>query len=133
MVCAPKYRFSVPEGLVESNLESNLGATSFNSERPSGIMDERASIGARLLQDGSAAVFIAITDAKGQSIREVLLVSRFGLSGPAALDRDRPARITHEGGRFQTIFQGDGNVVTYRRYEDGSLGAPVWASGFTEP
>ena len=123
-----KYRFSVPEGLVESN----LGATSFNSERSSGVMDERASVGARLLEDGSAAVFIAITDVKGQPIREVLLVSRFGLSGPAA-SQDRSARITHEGGRFQTIFQGDGNVVTYRRHEDGSLGAPVWASGFVEP
>ena len=121
-----KYRFSVPEGLVESN----LGATSFNSERTTGIMDERASVGARLLGDGSAAVFVAITDRRGDPVREVLLVSKYGLVGSAA---PQVARITHEGGRFQTIFQGDGNIVTYRRHGDGSLGAPVWASGFTEP
>ena len=75
-----KYRFSVREALVESN----LGATTFNTERPDGHLDERASIGARLLPDGSPAIFIAIADHKGDPIREILLISRYGLSGPAA-------------------------------------------------
>ena len=41
--------------------------------------------------------------------------------------------VVHDGGRFATAFQGDGNLVTYRRNPDGSLGAAVWASGFSEP
>ena len=41
--------------------------------------------------------------------------------------------IVHDGGKFATAFQGDGNLVTYRRNPNGTLGAPVWASGFSEP
>jgi hypothetical protein len=45
------------------------------------------------------------------------------------------SRFVHPGGRFVTTFQGDGNIVTYRALPDGSpnFGAPVWASGFSEP
>ena len=43
-------------------------------------------------------------------------------------------RMIHDGGRFLTVFQGDGNIVTYRRDPTTSaIGPPVWASGYVEP
>ena len=41
--------------------------------------------------------------------------------------------LISNNGKFAFVIQGDGNAVTYRRNQDGSLGAAVWASGYTEP
>src|SRR3990167_622812 len=74
-----KSRFSVQQGKVESN----LGAHSFNLERESGELDEMVLCGARILEDGSGAFFVAIADKQGDPVREVLVVSKHGMSGPA--------------------------------------------------
>ena len=42
-------------------------------------------------------------------------------------------RLVSANGKFATIQQGDGNLVTYRRNQDGALGPAVWASGYVEP
>ena len=117
-----KYRFSVPEALVESN----LGATTFNTERTDGRLDERASVGARLLADGSAAVFIAVAEARGQPIREILLVSRNGMAGPAAPQGggSPPNELVSPGGTYRLSLQDDKGFVLYFMHADGS-GTPV--------
>ena len=48
--------------------------------------------------------------------------------GPAAGDM-----LISKNGKFATLQQGDGNLVTYKRNPDGSLGTFVWASGYVGP
>ena len=107
-----KDRYSVKQELVESN----LGAISFNIERPSGELDEMGLIGVRLLPDGSGAFFVAIADAQGQPVREILVASRHGLSGPAAV----ATSFRSDDGRYLYNVQGDptpefpsGRIVQY--------------------
>ena len=109
-----KDRYSVKQELVESN----LGAHSFNIERPSGELDEMVLSGARLLPDGSGAFFVAIADAQGQPVREILVASRHGLSGPAAAGSGSGFRS--DDGRYFYNVQGDatpefprGRIVQY--------------------
>lgn len=60
----------------------------------------------------------------------VPIIAAGGIEGTAIIG----GRIVHEGGRYLTIFQGDGNIVTHTRDPvTGALGPPVWASGYTEP
>ena len=104
-----KGRFSVKQDLVESN----LGAHSFNIERPSGELDELVHTGGRLLGDGSGCFFVAIADKQGDPVREVLVVSRHGLSGPAASVGAVGSFLRAPGGQTELHCQGDGNAVMY--------------------
>lgn len=59
----------------------------------------------------------------------VPIIAAGGITGTAIVG----GRMIHEGGRYLTTFQNDGNIVTYRRDPaTGSTGPPVWASGYTE-
>ena len=103
-----KYRTSVDEGKVESN----LGSVSHNTRRPNGELDERVQYGGRLLGDGTPAFFVSLGIHKGDPVTEHLVVSRHGVSGPAAPRAATSGRVYHEGGRFVTIYGADGHVVT---------------------
>ena len=123
-----KYRTSVNESLVESN----LGSVSHNTRRPTGKLDERVQYGGRLLGDGTPAFFVSLGINKGDPVSEQLVVSRHGLSGPAAPrpGRAQSGRFYHEGGRFVTTYQDDGQVVTRDTHgtADESQWEPVWSS-----
>ena len=111
-----KGRFSVKQDLVESNLGSN----SYNIERPSGELDEMVLTGARLLPDGSGCFFVAIADKQGDSVREILVASRHGLSGPAAPAQAKVTRFYTDGGKFCFNFQDDGSVPSGVVYDTKS-------------
>ena len=121
-----KYRTSVEDNLVESN----LGSVSHNTRRANGELDERVQYGGRLLGDGTPAFFVALGIKKGDPVSEQLVVSRHGLSGPAAARSAASGRMYHEGGRFVTIYGDDGHVVTYdmHRTSDEPQWNPVWSS-----
>ena len=60
----------------------------------------------------------------------VPIIAAAGIEGTAIIG----GRVIHDGGRFLSVFQGDGNIVTYRRDPTTSAtGPPVWASGYVEP
>ena len=124
-----KYRTSVDDGKVESN----LGSVSHNTRRPNGELDERVQYGGRLLGDGTPAFFVALAINKGDPVSEHLVISRHGLSGPAApssVGAAQSGRFVHEGGRFVTTYQGDGHVVTRDTHgtADEAQWEPVWSS-----
>ena len=117
-----KDRYSVKQELVESN----LGSISFNIERPSGELDEMGLIGVRLLPDGSGAFFVAIADAQGQPVREILVASRHGLSGPAA---GRVTRFYTDGGKFCVNWQDDSGQPVGVVYDThGSADESTWTA-----
>ena len=60
----------------------------------------------------------------------VPIIAAAGIEGTAIVG----GVVIHDGGRFLSMFQGDGNIVTYRRDPStGATGPPVWASGYVEP
>lgn len=70
-----KHRFAVHEGLVETN----LGAVSWNTRRPSGVQDEWAYVMGRLTANRrGGAIYFATRPDGHQDTREVLYIDNSG-------------------------------------------------------
>ena len=130
----PKLRLAVDADKVESN----LGALSFNTRRVDGseTQDERGLVMGRLTANTlGGAVYIAVSPSQHAAVREVFYIDNGAaiFRVPVQAPNLRGDALVSSNGKFATLQQNDGNLVTYRRNPDGSLGAFVWASGYVEP
>ena len=97
-------------------VESNLGAVSFNQRRSDGRHEEYAYMMGRMTADKQAgAVYVAVRPSPNQGTREVLYIdpSVAAFRVPIEASNYPPALLRAPGGQTELHMQGDGNLVTY--------------------
>ena len=116
----PKIRLAVEADQVESN----LGAVSYNLRRPDGNHEEYGLMMGRLTADHQAgAVYVATRPRGQQDVREVFYID----NDIAIFRAPVVADLTSDNGRFRLIVQNDGNLVLYEGDQ------PLWASNTVRP
>ena len=125
-------------------LGRSLGADSFNALHD-GVETECVLVQGKLDErfpehpvSGAGELSISCKRPGGRAdgdMVSVVTIRHDGLLVPGVSSPPPPMfGIVHHGQKFATLFQADGNIVTYR-YANGRVrfDAPVWASGFSEP